>query len=106
MILDVDVKEVVRVAVNEAKPVVVLGHPAPLTGVYVGVIEMGVDAPPVGAYWNCTAPDGAKPTLVVFTTAVRVTGWPDFAVEGFAVRAIVVGACATVIVSVAGPLLL
>ena len=59
---------------------------------YDTVPEMGADAPPFGAAWNCTAPDGAKPTLVVFTTAVSFTGWPDVVVEGFAVTAVVVAA--------------
>jgi hypothetical protein len=41
---------------------------------------------------NWTAPLGATPRLVVFTVAVRVTGWPDVVVVGLGVTEMVVEA--------------
>jgi hypothetical protein len=66
-----------------------------LTAVYVTVPLIGTFE-----FRNCTAPAGAKPTLVVLTSAVRVTDWPDVAVVGFAVTPMVVAAWVTVIAAV------
>ena len=77
-----EVKEVVRVAVNEAYPL-----DEALTGVYVTVPLIGTFE-----FRNCTAPEGAKPRLAVLTSAVRVTDWPEVVVDGFAVAAMVVAA--------------
>jgi hypothetical protein len=81
----VDVKEVVRVAVNEANGFVALV--GALAYVYATVPLIGWPE-----FRNCTAPDGAKPILEVLTVAVRVTGWPDVVVVGLAVTLMVVEA--------------
>jgi hypothetical protein len=49
---------------------------------------------PIGTpeFRNCTAPVGAKPRLVVLTTAVRVTGAPDATVVALAVTPMLVAA--------------
>jgi len=82
VIVAVVVKDVMRVAVNEAYPLA-----EPLTGVYVTVPLIGTSA-----FRKCTAPVGAKPMLVVLTVAVRVTDAPVRTVAGFAVTAMVVEA--------------
>jgi len=41
---------------------------------------------------NCIVPEGAKPTLEVFTTAVRVTLLPDWAVVALEEAVVVVAA--------------
>jgi hypothetical protein len=89
VILALAVKDVVRVAVNEAKP------PAEaLTGVVVTVHGGPHEEPVIGTpeFWNCTAPVGAMPKLVVLTVAVRVTVWLDVTVVALAARPMVVGA--------------
>jgi len=89
VIVAVAVKDVVRVAVNEAKPLA-----EALTGAVVTVHGEPHEEPVIGTFEfrNCTAPVGAKPTLVVLTVAVRVTDWPDVTVVLLAVTAMAVGA--------------
>ena len=41
---------------------------------------------------KCTTPLGPTPRLVVFTVAVKVTGWPDVVLVGLGVTEMVVGA--------------
>jgi len=99
VIVAVAVKDVMRVAVNEAQIVAgasgakhseALPLAEALTGVYVTVPLIGTPE-----FRNSTAPVGAKPMLEVLTSAVRVTDWPDVTVVLLAVTAMVVGACAT-----------
>jgi hypothetical protein len=75
VILALAVKDVVRVAVVEAKAL-----DDALAYVYVGVPVIGTPA-----FRNCTAPDGARPRLWVLTIAVRVTDVPDETVVALAV---------------------
>jgi len=94
VIVALAVKDVVRVAVNEAYGTAALadtpvsGSARPLTGVYVTVPVIG-EIP----FRNSTAPVGAKPMLEVLTVAVRVTDWPDVTVvAGLAVTPMEVAA--------------
>jgi hypothetical protein len=77
VILALSVKDVVSVAVNEAKPLA-----EPLTGAVVKVHGEPHEEPVIGTpeFRNCTAPVGARPMLEVLTSAVRVTDWPDVTV--------------------------
>jgi len=85
VILALAVKDVVRVAVNEANGFTALV--GALAGVYVTVPVIGVTP-----FRNCTAPVGAKPMLEVLTVAVRVTDWLGVTVVLFAVTAMLVPA--------------
>jgi hypothetical protein len=89
VILALAVKDVVRVTVNDAKPLA-----EALAGTVVKVHGEPHEEPVIGTFEfrNCTAPVGAKPTLVVTTVAVRVTDWPDVTVVLLAVTAMLVGA--------------
>ena len=74
MIVAVVVKDVTRVAVNEAKPLAEAS-----AGAYVTVPVIGVTP-----FTKFTAPLGAKPMLEVLTSAVRVTDWLGVTVVLFA----------------------
>jgi hypothetical protein len=94
VILALAVKDVVRVAVNEAYGYEIAELLKPLAGAYVRVHGEPHEEPVIGTFEfrNCTAPVGAKPALVVPTVAVRVMDWPGVAVELLATRVSVVGA--------------
>ena len=89
VILAFAVKDVVRVAVNEAKLLA-----EALAGAYLKVHGEPHEEPVIGTFEfrNCTAPVGAKPTLVVLTSAVRVTDWPGVTVWLLAVTVMGAGA--------------
>jgi len=95
VILALSVKDVVRVAVQEAVTMA-----EPLVGVQVTGLAIAVPL-----FENVTVPEGPKPELDVLTFAVRVTLAPDAAVVG-ALTAVVVLAGVMVIATVAGGLAL